>query len=151
MPALRRLFSISVAVLALSFGTPFVATEAREFSVNGVSWNSELSKGLESARRSNKYVLADVYTDWCGWCKQLDKTTFADPAMTKYLNEKFVCVKLNAEDKSEGQQAAEKNGVTGYPCALVYNSSGKLIGRISGYMKAKEYQAALEDILNKPQ
>lgn len=44
-----------------------------------------------------KKFFIDVYTDWCGWCKRMDKTTFADPIIIKLMNEHFYPVKLDAE------------------------------------------------------
>lgn len=46
-------------------------------------------------------VLIDLYTDWCGWCKVMDKKTYTNEQLIKYLNEKFYVVKLNAETRSE--------------------------------------------------
>lgn len=46
-----------------------------------------------------KKVFIDLYTDWCGWCKKMDKTTFTDPEVVKYLNANFYPVKFNAEQK----------------------------------------------------
>ncbi|MFZ9955096.1 MAG: DUF255 domain-containing protein [Flavobacteriales bacterium] len=46
-----------------------------------------------------KPVLVDVYTDWCGWCKQLDITTYADPNIVNYVNSAFYAVKFNAETR----------------------------------------------------
>ncbi len=44
-------------------------------------------------------VLIDVYTDWCGWCKVMDKRTYAKPQVASYLNQKFYSIKFNAEGK----------------------------------------------------
>ncbi len=44
-------------------------------------------------------MFIDVYTDWCGWCKRMDASTFQDEAIGKYLNENFYPVKLDAETK----------------------------------------------------
>jgi thioredoxin-related protein len=41
----------------------------------------------------------DVYTDWCGWCKVMDKKTFSNPDVIEYVNKNFYAVKLNAEQK----------------------------------------------------
>lgn len=49
--------------------------------------------------KEGKKFLVDVYTDWCGWCKVLDKQTFTDPEIQKFLNDNFHVVKFNAEQR----------------------------------------------------
>ncbi|MBL4586459.1 MAG: DUF255 domain-containing protein, partial [Flavobacteriales bacterium] len=54
----------------------------------------------DSLRRIEpRKILIDVYTDWCGWCKKMDDTTFSEPELVKYVNENYYAVKLNAEQK----------------------------------------------------
>ncbi|MDX2134206.1 MAG: DUF255 domain-containing protein [Saprospiraceae bacterium] len=48
-----------------------------------------------------KKIFVDVYTDWCGWCKKMDKSTFVDPKVAAYMSEHFYPVKLNAEQKGD--------------------------------------------------
>jgi len=50
-------------------------------------------------KESPRKVYIDVYTDWCGWCKRMEATTFHNPQVIKYMNENFYCVRLNAERK----------------------------------------------------
>lgn len=154
----KKVFGIlSLSVIATSIfavGTPVEAQKAGSgktliAQAGDVNWATDLNAALTQARGS-KYVLADVYTDWCGWCKRLDKDTFANPQMMSYLNSKFICVKVNAENPAGGKAAAQKYKVSGYPCALVFEPSGKLLGKISGYLKPAEYQAALEAMIKNP-
>lgn len=44
-----------------------------------------------------KPYIFDFYTDWCGWCKHMDKTTYADPVVISFVNRYFYPVKVNAE------------------------------------------------------
>ncbi len=46
-----------------------------------------------------KKVYMDMYTDWCGWCKKMEASTFTNPDVIKYLNDNFYCVRFNAERK----------------------------------------------------
>ena len=48
-------------------------------------------------KKEKKPVIIDVYTDWCGWCKRLDVTTYADPNIISYVNRNFYAIKFNAE------------------------------------------------------
>ena len=53
----------------------------------------------ELSKTAPKKIFIDMYTNWCGWCKKMDKTTFQDPTIVKYLNDNFYPVKFNAERK----------------------------------------------------
>ena len=61
-----------------------------------IGWMS-LAEAERQALQQPKPLLIDVYTDWCGWCKQMDKTTYDDPLVISFVNRYFYPVKLNAE------------------------------------------------------
>jgi thioredoxin-related protein len=144
----RKAIVLSAASLLLALGSASLApVNAKE----AIAWTHEVDNGLSAAKQSSKYVLADVYTDWCGWCKRLDAQTFSDKSVAEYLGGKFVCIKVNAEDHGQGEALARKYQVDGFPCALVFDQSGKYIGRISGFMPPAEYQAKVQEILANPQ
>lgn len=58
-------------------------------------------QAVAKAKTDKKKIFIDVYTDWCGWCKVMDKNTFTDPAVIKLMNEKFHAVKFNAEQRQD--------------------------------------------------
>ncbi len=47
--------------------------------------------------KQKKPVLIDVYTDWCGWCKEMDRKTYSNKQVIDYLQDKFYLVKVDAE------------------------------------------------------
>jgi thioredoxin-related protein len=109
--------------------------------------------GMKEARRTNKKVFVDVYTDWCGWCKKMDKEVFSHAAVGPYLSEQYVLVRLNAESaakvsykdtQSSEMELARKFGVTGYPTSLFFEPNGDLITSLPGYVKADDFMAVLK-------
>ena len=63
--------------------------------INWITWEQAAAANEKEPRK----IFVDVYTDWCGWCKRMDVTTFIDAEVIKLMNEKFYAVKLNAEQK----------------------------------------------------
>ncbi|MBS1993652.1 MAG: thioredoxin family protein [Cyanobacteria bacterium SZAS LIN-2] len=118
----------------------------KESAEGGLAWQRSLSEASEQAKKEHKYVLADVYTDWCGWCKRLDKDVFTNADVISYLQKDFICVKVNAEDPKEGALVARTYQVNGFPCALVFSPEGKLIGKVEGYEKAPDYIESLKQM-----
>ena len=55
----------------------------------------------EMQKTAPKKIFVDVYTDWCGWCKRMDKTTFADSSVAAYMAAHYYPVKFNAEQKED--------------------------------------------------
>lgn len=70
------------------------ATSAKE-EIKWYTWE----EAHELSKTAPKKVFVDLYTNWCGWCKKMDATTFKNPEVVKYLNQNFYPVKFNAEQK----------------------------------------------------
>ncbi len=63
-----------------------------------VKWLS-LEEGMSLHEKNPKPIILDFYTDWCGWCKHMMKTTYANPGLAQYINSNFYPIKFNAEGK----------------------------------------------------
>jgi thiol-disulfide isomerase/thioredoxin len=102
-----------------------------------IAWHRDLRRAIEVARAEGKLIVADVYTDWCGWCKKMDKTVYADPAIVA-LSRQQVFVKVNAEDRGDGQSFASDMGVKGYPTTIVLDGNGRVLNIAQGYIASPQ-------------
>lgn len=98
---------------------------------------------IEQADGEDKFAMIDAYTEWCGWCKVMDRETFADSATGAYINERFVSSKMDMET-GFGMAMAMKHRVSQYPQYLFFDGTGHLIARLSGFMKPEAFIAAVE-------
>ncbi len=130
---------------------PVLAGPAAAAGPDWRSWDA----GLREARSTGRPVVVDVYTDWCGWCKRMDRDVYARRDVQDYLARKFVMVRLNAESRAaasyEGrswtsQALAERLGVTGYPTTLFLGSTGARLGAVPGYLPAARFLSLLRYI-----
>ena len=87
---------------------------------------------LAEAKKQNKPIFVDVYTTWCGPCKQMAKEAFSNKAVGELLNANFVNYQLDAE-KGEGVNVAKQYTVTGYPTSLYLTAAGSVLSRNEGY------------------
>ncbi len=124
---------------------------------NNLKWHS-FDEGLAKAKKENKFLLVDFYTDWCGWCKKMDAETYTDKSIVKLLNEQFVLVKLNPEKEGtvnynletySNQQFAGAAGVSGYPATGFFESTGQFIGVVPGYLDVTNFTDLLSKIVAK--
>ena len=111
-------------------------------AATGPDWR-DWDRGLAEARAAGRPLLVDVYTDWCGWCKRMDREVYAHPEVRDYLALKFVTVKLDAEGSQTlsydgrtwtARTLARRLGVTGYPTTLFLDPKGGPPEGVPGYL-----------------
>ncbi|MEI7978745.1 MAG: DUF255 domain-containing protein [Bacteroidota bacterium] len=118
---------LSVAIIILGL----YAFKPKNDEVKWMNFN----EGYALAKKKNKIILVDVYTEWCGWCKRMDKDTYAKTSISSVLNEKYVSVKFNPEvegikytyngktyDGPGLAAAISNNSISGYPTTVFINT-----------------------------
>lgn len=134
-----------------------------------VKWYT-IQEAEKLTKESKKPLFIDTYTDWCGWCKKMDKDTFTNPVISEILNSKFIPVKFNAEGGDEinflGQKfindgkagkahqlaVALLNGQLSYPTVvfLILRNDGQVsIQQVPGYKEPKEMEVLLSFFADK--
>jgi thioredoxin-related protein len=141
-------------LLSLVFSTiGFSQTES------GIRWMS-IEEAEAACKKKPRKIFVDVYTDWCGWCKKMDKSTFRDSLVMKLTSEKFYAVKLNAEGRdniifrdkvfhfNESMRANELavmllSGEMSYPSIVFLDEKLQPIQTHGGYADASQFNTML--------
>ncbi len=110
-----------------------------------IKWGHDFDKAAKDAKKSKTPILVDFYTNWCGWCKKLDKDTYSDKGVVD-LSRKFVCVKV---DGDKFPQKVKDYKVDGYPTIVFLNSGSKEVRRIVGYEDADKFLEDMQAALKK--
>lgn len=118
------------AALFLTASTLLCSAPERPFS------DLTFEAALAEAKRSEKVVMIDFFTTWCGPCKKLDRTTWKDPKVVEWLAAKCVALKIDAEKEAP---LAKRFGVMGYPTILFVNSDGTELDRLVGYRDGAKF------------
>ncbi len=161
MRKLKRLslatFCVAVALFSsfTVFGQP-VADSEEEL----IHW-MDIEEVIEiSGDKSDKKILLQIYTNWCGWCREMERITYAEPHIAQYINENFYPVKFNAETKKTieyngkayefimrpglggyHELAAELlNGRFSFPTVVFLEEDMKFIQAIVGFKSPKEFE-----------
>lgn len=125
---------------------------AQDVKVNWITFE----QAVELNKKTPKPFLIDIYTDWCGWCKRMDKTTYQNEILVQYINKNFHAVKLDGEQKQDitfkdytfkfkpsGRRGYNEfaavllNGKLSYPTTVFMNKEMELLDRVPGYLNEK--------------
>lgn len=130
---------------------------------SGINWVT-LEEADKLRQSEPRKILIDVYTDWCGWCKRMDATTFSEVRLVEYVNANYYAVKLDAEQKkpitvggetyeydpSVGRRGVHKiaqellQGKMSYPTIVFLDEHMNMIQPLAGYRDAAAMQPILE-------
>lgn len=131
----------------------FNDSQAQE-TINWVTWEEAVK--LAEDKKNDRKVFVDVYTDWCGWCKRMDRDTFNHPDVAKYMNEKYIMVKLDAQQKEDiiykektfkyrepqpGKRGYHElaiallNGRLSFPTVVFLNKDMEILTPVASYLK----------------
>ncbi len=140
----RNLVLGGMVVLALAL-LPFLRSRPP-----ALQWHHTPESAFDAARSSGLNVLAFLYTDWCGYCRRMDRSTFVDPDVIRELGEAYVWLRLNAEKDPAGVRMQEDFGVGGYPTILILDPEGQEIDRVAGFVPPESFPEAVRARVESP-
>ena len=146
MKRIISLLPIFILIISSCYGQ-----SAKNETIHWISFEDALTRSSKEPKK----IFMDIYTEWCGWCKKMDKSTFTDPAVIDYLNKHFYSVKLDAETKDTITYKAKDytfvsayksneiaayllNGQMGYPTAVYLDEKSDPITAVPGYFTSEQ-------------
>jgi len=102
------------------------------------TWLTSVEEAVERAVRDDRYILVDLYADWCGWCKVLEEKVFSTPEFRKFTRD-FILLRVNVDDGAEGSELQARFGVAGLPTTLMMDARLVRIGTVAGYAPPEEF------------
>jgi len=152
---MKKMKKISLILSAAIIILGLYAFKPKNYEVKWMNFND----GYALAKKKNKIILVDVYTEWCGWCKRMDKDTYAKTSISSVLNEKYVSVKFNPEvegvkytyngktyDGPGLAAAISNNSISGYPTTVFINPKTHKTKIEVGYKNESDMSVILADI-----
>ncbi|MBQ0768210.1 MAG: thioredoxin family protein [Bizionia sp.] len=151
-------------LIAVVFLTTIVA------SAQEINWVT-LDKAVELQQKAPKKIMMDMYTAWCGPCKMLDRNTFSNPDVIKYVNTHYYAVKFNAEgndvvafkgktftnpsynparakSRNSAHQLASYFQIRSYPTILFLDEKANFLAPIIGYKTPQDLELYLKMFKN---
>lgn len=118
-----------------------------DIKVANVKWHT-FTEGIKKAKAEKKPILVDFYTDWCTYCKKMEKETYSQKNLYDYLNKNFINIKVNAESQKKvkfaGKDVTEQElamgfQVNSYPTMFFMASETETIGTAPGFIDANQF------------
>jgi thioredoxin-like negative regulator of GroEL len=118
--------ALAAVLIVLAGDAPAGDTEAPR----SIPWKAALGEARAASIEAKKPLLIDFGAEWCGFCKKLDRETFADERVIRAVTEGFLAVKVDTDREPE---AAKAHRVQALPTVVVLSPAGKEVHRVEGF------------------
>lgn len=154
MKFLRIVFSLGLVLVLTASNAP-----APESKVNWMTFEEAIALHEENPKK----LLIDLYTDWCGWCKVMDRETYSNQIISDYINQNFYPVKFDGEHKepvefrgttfnfvASGRRgyhelaAALTRNKLSYPTTVFMDEELRILQAMAGYLKPEQMEPIIE-------
>lgn len=131
--------TLVLLLLVLSAGTATAAP---------AGWETDVERAFAQAEASGKMLLVDLYADWCGWCKVLERKVFSTDEFKRFAAD-FVLLHVDVEDGAEGTELQSRYGAGTLPTILILTPERAKAGAVRGFKPTADLIATVRDQLQR--
>src|SRR6478736_7337834 len=165
--SMRKFLFTGLLFIVITSGISYGQAKLPETTIENdgpVKWMT-FEQAVEKSKTEKRKIFIDLYTDWCGWCKVMDKNTFSEELIANILNEKYYPVKFNAEQRADvvfqgftfkfvpsGNSGVHQLAASllsnklAYPSQVFLDENFHIIQPIQGYQKPDEFHKIIQFI-----
>src|SRR5262245_14351433 len=145
--SLTSVLAAAFVVFAIALGA--VLTNVSQVP-SKILWERDYEKAIERAQRENKFLIADMFTDWCELCKEMDRQTFAERSLIQKMANTYVWLKLNTETEDDGIRLQKEFAILTYPTVLLLDGYGEEVDRVDRFLTATKFREKVEAFIDNP-
>lgn len=145
LPGLKFLALAGVLLSAV-----VLAVRAIPATPSSITWERNYATAIERARSEQKLIIADMFTDWCVLCQQMDRETFAEPQLIAEMADTYVWLKLNTETEEDGKRLQKEFAILDYPTILILDAEGAEVDRIGQFMPSPQFRKTVASMVDSP-
>lgn len=117
-----------------------VGCSVQPAQADGFAWLHDYQQALKQSQEQSKLIFAYLETDWCTYCREMEKTTLQDRKLIEDMGGDFIWLKLNAEKDEDGIRLRDRFRIDSFPGMLILTSQGEEIDRITGYLSSEGFR-----------
>jgi thioredoxin-like negative regulator of GroEL len=115
-------------------------------SASGIAWEPSFEAARRKALVTGKPIMVDFWAAWCGWCHELDRTTYVNREVVEAAGG-FVAVKVDTEGGRSDLAVAVRYRVDSLPTILFLTPQGRVIVRLNGFQRPARFARVLARVL----
>ena len=121
-----------------------------QHAYNPVNWRPWSNKAMQEAMKTGRPLLISIGYSSCHWCHVMEEKVFSDPDVAAFMNENFVCLKVDREERPDIDQiymeACQRlTGEGGWPLNALALPDGRPFFA-STYLKKEQWMQTLRKI-----
>lgn len=112
-----------------------------------VDWQPYNHQSFEKARTQNKLILLDIKAVWCHWCHVMDKETYDNAQVSRYLSQHYISIQVDHDARPD---LAERYRNWGWPATIIMTAEGQELLKHAGYIPPEKMLGYLREALESP-